>query len=67
MWELERGGVWNSWKYVGRPASALVSHPTIVNDDKGWWAAYAVSTLCSCLEIQQKIKAEMKELNCVKI
>lgn len=43
MWELERGGVWNSWKYVGYPASALVSHATIMNDDKGWWVAYAVS------------------------
>ncbi|KAJ7379805.1 hypothetical protein OS493_012552 [Desmophyllum pertusum] len=43
MWELERGGVWNSWEFVGRPASAIASHPTIMNDDKGWWAAYALS------------------------
>jgi len=53
MWELERGGVWNSWKYVGYPASALVSHATIMNDDKGWWVAYAVSKVCSCLELFQ--------------
>ena len=43
MWELERGGVWNSWESVGHPASVLVSHPTIMNDKKGWWSAYAVS------------------------
>lgn len=47
MWELECGGVWNPWEYVGHPASAITSHPTIVNDDKGWWAAYAVS-LVTC-------------------
>ena len=58
MWELERGGEWNSWKYVGRPASALVSHPTIMNDEKGWWAAYAVSKLCSHVEIQQYVTLE---------
>ena len=54
MWELERGGVWNSWKYVGYPASALVSHATIMNDDKGWWVAYAVSKVCFCLELLQQ-------------
>lgn len=43
MWELERGAKWNSWQYVVHPLSALTSHPTITNDDKGWWAAYALS------------------------
>ncbi|CAH3145642.1 unnamed protein product [Pocillopora meandrina] len=43
MWELERGKEWNPWQYIGRPVSALTSHSTIINDDKGWWAAYALS------------------------
>ena len=45
MWQLQRHGVWNSWEFVGRPTSgALIGHPTIMNDNKGWWAAFAVST-----------------------
>ena len=47
MWELERGKEWNPWQYIGRPVSALTSHSTIINDDKGWWAAYAVSSVIS--------------------
>lgn len=44
LWELERGSDWSSWEYVGRPKSGpIASHPAIINDDKGWWAAYAVS------------------------
>lgn len=51
MWELERGGVWNLWKYVGRFVLVLVSYFIIVNDDKGWWVVYVVSIFCLCLEI----------------
>ena len=47
MWELERGKEWNPWQYIGRPVSALTSHSTIIKDDKGWWAAYAVSSVIS--------------------
>lgn len=43
MWELERGGVWNSWERVPAAGAAIASHPTIMNDEKGWWAAYALS------------------------
>ena len=43
MWQLDRGGDWSSWEYVGRPQSGpIASHPAIINDNKGWWAAYAV-------------------------
>lgn len=45
MWELERGGVWNPWENVPAPGAAIASHPTIVNDEKGWWAAHAVSSV----------------------
>ena len=45
MWELERGGVWNSWVQVPVTGSAIASHVTIMNDEKGWWAAYAVSLI----------------------
>ena len=45
MWQLYRHYHWNSWEYVGRPDSGpMSSHPTIVIDEKGWWAAFAVST-----------------------
>ena len=43
MWELERGGVWNSWEQVVASGSAIASHVSITNDEKGWWAAFAVS------------------------
>ena len=43
MWELERGGVWNSWEQVMASGSAIASHVNIMNDEKGWWAAFAVS------------------------
>ncbi|XP_031560929.1 uncharacterized protein LOC116296948 [Actinia tenebrosa] len=43
LWELEQGSDWSSWEYVGRPKSGpIASHPAIINDDKGWWAAYAL-------------------------
>lgn len=43
MWQLERSGVWNSWEQVTASGSSIVSHVTIKNDEKGWWAAYALS------------------------
>lgn len=44
LWQLDRGGDYSSWDYVGRPLSGpIASHPAIINDEKGWWAAYAVS------------------------
>lgn len=51
MWELERGGVWNSWERVPAAGAAIASHPTIMNDEKGWWAAYAVSSALSVLSV----------------
>ncbi|KAK3714393.1 hypothetical protein QZH41_020626 [Actinostola sp. cb2023] len=43
LWQLDRGGDWSSWEYVGRPQSGpIASHPAIINDNKGWWAAYAL-------------------------
>lgn len=44
MWQIERSGVWNSWEHVTASGSSIVSHVTIKNDEKGWWAAYAVSS-----------------------
>ncbi|KAL9952296.1 hypothetical protein ACROYT_G039531 [Oculina patagonica] len=52
MWELARGGVWNSWEHVGA-ASDIASHPTIMNDDKGWWVAYALSTSDEVAVVEQ--------------
>ena len=44
MWQLYRHGHWNSWEFVGSPVSGpMTSHTTIVNDEKDWWAAFAVS------------------------
>ena len=44
MWQLERGGVWNSWKQVTpTQTTKIASHVFIRNDKKGWWTAYAVS------------------------
>ena len=44
MWQPYRHGTWSSWEFVGRPSSGpIVSQPAIVNDEKGWWAAVAVS------------------------
>ncbi|EDO36414.1 predicted protein [Nematostella vectensis] len=43
LWELERGADWSSWQYVGQPQSGpMATHASIVNDEKGWWAAYAI-------------------------
>lgn len=44
VWQLERGGVWNSWKQVTpTQMTKIASHVYIRNDKKGWWTAYAVS------------------------
>ena len=45
LWQLDRGGDWSNWQYVGKPQSGpITSQPAIINDNMGWWAAYAVRT-----------------------
>lgn len=55
MWQLERGGVWNSWKQITpTQTTTIASHVNIRNDKKGWWTAYALDTNDRIAVIEQK-------------
>ncbi|XP_078668696.1 uncharacterized protein LOC144910018 isoform X1 [Branchiostoma floridae x Branchiostoma belcheri] len=66
VWQSERGGRWQGWETVGRPANGTAaSLPTIHQDEEygGWWEVFVINSNDKVDEVLQNKTLDLSPLN----